>query len=157
VFTGARVYYALGTHHPSFRWLGTWDETKGIPLRSLLAQAAATIGLVVSFGLYPGGFDRLVVFTTPFYWGFIALVAIALIALRQRGAVGLSGYRVPFYPVAPAVFFLSSSWMVYAAIDYAARNRSWEALWAAAVIFSGTIAAALDVRARVSRASHALR
>jgi basic amino acid/polyamine antiporter, APA family len=155
IFTGARVYYALGTHHPSFRWLGTWDETKGVPLRSLAAQAVATIGLVVSFGLYPGGFDRLVVFTTPFYWGFIALVAIALIVLRQRGAVGLSGYRVPLYPVAPAVFFLSSSWMVYAAIDYAARNRSWEALWAVAVIASGAIAAAFDMRARVFAASHA--
>ncbi|MCI0333045.1 MAG: amino acid permease [Planctomycetes bacterium] len=157
VFTGARVYYALGTHHPSFRWLGTWDETKGIPLRSLLVQAAATIGLVVSFGLYPGGFDRLVVFTTPFYWGFIALVAISLIVLRQRGALGLSGYRVPLYPVAPAVFFLSSLWMVYAAIDYAARNRSWEALWAVAVILSGFIAAAFDVRARISVAPNAVR
>ena len=78
LFTGARVYYALGTEHPVFRWLGTWDGKTGVPLRSLLVQSAVTMALVIGFGFYPGGFERLVVFTAPFYWGFIAIVGIAL-------------------------------------------------------------------------------
>src|SRR5262245_56008453 len=58
LFTGARVYYALGTHHPTFRWLGAWHARTGVPLRSLAVQTAVTLGLVIGFGLYPGGFSR---------------------------------------------------------------------------------------------------
>src|SRR6185436_1954233 len=79
LFTGARVYYALGTHHPTFRWLGDWNGASGVPLRSLAVQTLVTLGLVIGFGIYPGGFGKLVVFTGPFYWGFIALVGIALV------------------------------------------------------------------------------
>ena len=85
LFTGARVYYALGTEHPIFRWLGAWNERKGVPLRSLVAQTIVTLGLVVGFGLYSKGFERLVVFTTPFYWGFIGLVGIALSGTARPG------------------------------------------------------------------------
>jgi amino acid transporter len=141
LFTGARVYYALGTEHPIFRWLGTWNRERGVPLRSLVVQTLVTLGLVVGFGLYAKGFERLVVFTTPFYWGFIALVGIALVALRDRGAMPDHAYRVPLYPLTPLVFFLTSGAMVVAAIDYAARNAAWEAAWAVAVVAAGVAVA----------------
>ena len=147
LFTGARVYYALGTDHPVFRWLGTWDGKSGVPLRSLLVQSAVTIGLVIGFGFYSGGFERLVVFTTPFYWGFIALVGIALVVLRYRGTGDRSTFRVPLYPVTPAIFFISSVAMVYASLDYAYKQRAWEVAWAAAVILAGLIVGWLDYRA----------
>ena len=79
LFAGARVFYALGTHHPTFRWLGSWNQQTGVPLRSLALQTLVTLGLVVGFGLQSGGFSGLVVFTGPFYWGFIGLVGVALI------------------------------------------------------------------------------
>src|SRR5438128_8294901 len=72
LFTGARVFYALGTHHPIFRWLGTWNQ-RSVPLRSLVLQTLITLGLVLGCR-ERAGFERLVVFTAPFYWGFIALV-----------------------------------------------------------------------------------
>jgi amino acid transporter len=149
LFTGARVYYALGTHHRVFRWLGAWNERTGVPLRSLALQTLVTLGLVVGFGLYPGGFDRLVVFTGPFYWGFIALVGVALIVLRMRGGEAAAAtYRVPFFPVTPLLFTLTSGAMVYAAIDYAVRSRAPEAAWALVVILVGTIVGIVDWLAR---------
>jgi basic amino acid/polyamine antiporter, APA family len=147
LFTGARVFYALGTHHPTFRWLGHWDERTGVPLRSLIFQVLITLGLVVACGSGEG-FERLVVFTAPFYWGFIALVAIALIVLRKRGATAKATYRVPLFPVTPILFALSSGAMVYAAIAYALQNRSIEALWAAAVVVAGVAIGWFDLRAR---------
>jgi amino acid transporter len=143
LFTGARVYYALGIDHPTFRWLGVWDGPRGVPLRSLIAQTATTLGLVLAFGLRPGSFDRLVAFTAPFYWGFISLVGIALVIARQRGKTG-AGYRVPGYPVTPILFAASSAAMVYAALDYAAKNPAWEMLWGVVVFVAGVVAWGID-------------
>jgi len=148
LFAGARVYYALGTEHPTFRWLGAWDERKGVPLRSLFAQAAVTLGLVIGFGLYPQGFERLVIFTGPFYWGFIGLVGIALLVLRSRGATATATYRVPLYPFTPLLFAASSAAMVYAAVDYAIKKGSVEGWWAGAVVIVGLVVGFIDYRAR---------
>jgi basic amino acid/polyamine antiporter, APA family len=147
LFTGARVYYALGTDHPVFRWLGTWDGTTGVPLRSLLVQSAVTIALVIGFGFYPRGFERLVVFTAPFYWGFIAIVGIALVVLRSRGASAGAAFRVPLYPLTPATFFFSCAAMVYASLQYSWRNLAWEVVWAIAVVLAGLIVGWFNFRA----------
>lgn len=146
LFTGARVYYALGVHHPTFHWLGTWNERIGVPLRSLIVQTLVTLGLVLGFGLYAEGFNRLVIFTTPFYWGFIGLAGLALLVLRRRGTT--SSFRVPGYPFTPLLFLASSAAMVVASLDFAIRNRSHEAWWAVAVIAAGLIVGVFDARAR---------
>jgi amino acid transporter len=148
LFAGSRVYYALGREHPIFRWLGRWDERKGVPLRSLFAQAVVTLGLVIGFGLYPRGFERLVIFTGPFYWGFIGLVGVALLVLRSRGATAQATYSVPLYPITPLLFAASSAAMVYAAVVYAIENRSIEAWWAGTVLVVGLVVGCMDWKAR---------
>jgi basic amino acid/polyamine antiporter, APA family len=153
LFTGARVYYALGTHHPVFRWLGSWNERSGVPLRSLAVQTFVTMALVVGFGLYPQGFSRLVNFTAPFYWGFIGLVGIALIAIRERVAESgrtkpAAGFQVPLFPVLPALFAISSAAMVYASVSYAMQNLAQELWWAVAIVFVGAFFCWLDYQTR---------
>jgi amino acid transporter len=153
LFTGARVYYALGTHHPVFRWLGSWNQRSGVPLRSLALQTIVTLALVIGFGLYAQGFSRLVNFTAPFYWGFIGLVGIALIAIRERAtevrAVKTSvEFQVPLFPVLPALFALSSAAMVYASVSYALQNLAREVWWAAAIVLMGAFFCWLDYQTR---------
>jgi APA family basic amino acid/polyamine antiporter len=146
LFTGARVFYALGTHHPTLRWLGRWNERTGVPLRSLVMQTIVTLALV---GICRReGFERLVVFTAPFYWGFIALVPISLIVLRLRGTMVAASFRTPFFPALPLIFAATSGAMVYAAADYAFHRRSLEAFWALAVIAGGVLVGWLDYRRR---------
>jgi basic amino acid/polyamine antiporter, APA family len=153
MFAGARVFYALGEHHPTFRWLGVWDESKGVPLRSLLVQTLVTLGLVVGFGLWPGGFKGLVVFTGPFYWGFIGLVGLALIVLRKR-RVNPGSYRVPLYPLVPLLLLASGGAMALAAVQYVLAQRTEAALWivgavwAFGVIAVGIVVGLLDWRGR---------
>jgi amino acid transporter len=147
LFTGARVFYALGTHHPGFRWLGAWNEHTGVPLRSLVLQVLVTLGLVVACR-DAAGFERLVVFTAPFYWGFIALVGVALIVLRLRGRTASSSYRVPLFPLTPLLFAASSAAMVYAGVDYALQYQNIEVRWGLAVITIGLVVACIDWRAR---------
>jgi amino acid transporter len=148
IFTGARVFYALGTEHAAFSWLGQWNESAGAPLRALAVQTIVTLGLVVVFGRSPEAFNGLVIFTGPFYWGFFTLVGVGLFLLRLRGATGQGTYRVPAFPLTPLVFCLSSGAMTLAGLNYLYVKRFWESPWqtgwAVGVVVSGLVVCALD-------------
>ncbi|HVW38469.1 MAG TPA: amino acid permease, partial [Pirellulales bacterium] len=70
IFTGGRIYYAMGKEHRWFRLLGHWSPRLGTPAWSLAAQGAITSAVVLGFGLTPGnegqsGFERMVHFAVP--------------------------------------------------------------------------------------------
>ena len=140
IFTGARIYYALGTEHRLFAWLGQWSPRWQTPARSLAVQAAVTLALVVGFGLSGSGFESLVIFTTPVFYLFFLLVGVSLLVLRWRDPQTPRPYRVPWYPWTPLVFCLSSLFMLYAGLSYAWStlsdayvNTENEARWSIAV------------------------
>jgi APA family basic amino acid/polyamine antiporter len=54
IFTGSRVYAALGNDHRLFGFLGHWRPGKGAPILALLVQALITLGLVLLFGTQQG-------------------------------------------------------------------------------------------------------
>lgn len=137
IFTGARVCYALGKNDPLFGWLGKWNEQLGVPIRALVVQAGVTIVLVIGFGLWKDGFKTLVIFTGPFFWGFFVLVSLALIVLRDREPERPKLFRLPLFPILPAIFCLSSGYMMLSSIDYVSHNLAWQALWAVLVLISG--------------------
>jgi basic amino acid/polyamine antiporter, APA family len=137
IFTGARIFYAVGTEHRLCRWLGYWHPRLGTPARALMLQAVVTLGLMVGFGLYPDGFDRLVVFTGPMFWLFLLMTGVALFVLRIREPATPRPYRVLLYPWTPALFCLSTAYMLYASVSYAWQQRYVEGFWAAAVMVVG--------------------
>jgi amino acid transporter len=137
IFTGARIYYAMGREHRLYAWLGRWNAQRGTPASSLLIQCAITLALVVGFGLRHDGFESMVIFTTPVFWLFLLLVGVAIFVLRHRDPTIDRPYRVPGYPLTPIVFCLFCSAMVYSSISYAIHNSSWEALWSIVVLLIG--------------------
>ncbi len=139
IFTGVRIYYAMGQDHRLYAWLGHWNGHHGTPIRALLIQAAITLALVVGFGWTKGGFSALVNFTTPVFWIFFCLVPVSLIVLRYRRPKLDRPYRVPLYPVVPLIFCLSCSFMVYASLSWAVDQRSYEAVWAVALMALGSL------------------
>ncbi len=156
IFTGSRIYYALGTEHRLFTWLGEWNSKRDVPLRSLVMQAVVAAVLIVGFGLGENSFARLVVFTGPFFWGFFMLVGLSLFALRHWDADRPRPYRVPLYPLVPLVFVVSSGWMTASAISYMQSNPAWEGLWAVGVIIAGLVVERWD-RKRQEAAPSGLR
>ena len=142
IFTGARIYYALGTEHPWFAWVGKWHAGLGVPLRSLVLQGAVTVTLVILFGWYEDGFGHFVVFTAWIFWGFRALVCASIFVLRARPDYHPS-YRVPGFPVIPIVFCVTCCAMVYSALVFAVQQRHWEAFWSLGVLLVGAIVALL--------------
>jgi amino acid transporter len=137
IFTGARIYYAMGRDHRLYAPLGRWNARLGTPAWSLLAQAAVTLALVAGFGFTRSGFESLVKFTTPVFWFFFLLVGVSLFVLRRREPARPRPYRVPGYPWVPALFCASSLFMLYASLSYAIENRTYEALWAVGLMAAG--------------------
>ena len=145
IFTGSRIFYAVGVDHRPFRWLGLWDPKRGTPARSLLIQAVITLGLMIAFGMRENGFERLVVFTGAFFWYFLLLIGISLFILRYKHPDASRPYKVVLYPVTPVLFCLSSLYMLYASLSYAMDHGGLEGFWAVAVMAVGLM---LGVRLR---------
>jgi amino acid transporter len=117
IFTGARVYYALGRDLPAIRALGVWEMHGDKPANALLLQAAIALALVVFGSLMRDGFEAMVAYTAPVFWFFLLLVAISVFVFRSRG--GDLPYRMPLYPLPPIVLGIAAIWMIYSSIVYA--------------------------------------
>jgi APA family basic amino acid/polyamine antiporter len=139
IFTGARIAYAFGREHPGFGWLGRWSSRRDAPIWSLVAQTMVTLVLVAGFGLTANGFESMVKFTTPVFWFFFLMVGISLFALRRREPNKPRPFRVPWYPLTPILFYLSSLLMLYASLSYAVEKRSNEALWSIGILILGVL------------------
>ena len=137
IFTGARIYYAMGRDHRLYAWLGRWSARRGTPVCSLVIQGAITVALAVWFGLSRDGFGAMVKFTAPGFWFFLLLVSASVFVLRRRDPATVRPYRVSGYPVTPAVFGLSCAGMLYATVAYAVQHQSWEALWSIVIMLLG--------------------
>ncbi len=159
IFTGARIYYAMGREHRMYAWLGRWSPRRGTPVVSLVIQGVITLGLVVGFGLLKvaglseGGFLSMVIFTTPAFWFFLVLVGLAVGELRWREPARERPFRVPLYPFTPVLFCLSSLFMLYSSVDYAFQNRSAEVLWCVVILVVGLVACFWDLKSKRGEAA----
>lgn len=120
IIVGARTTYAAARDWPQLAAAGRWDAERGIPTRAILAQSAVALLLIAWGATTRDGFEALVNFTAPIYWAFMFFSGLALIVLRHRRPEVPRPFRVPLYPVLPAVFCLVAAAMVYSSIDYAA-------------------------------------
>lgn len=140
IFTGARIYYAMGKDYRLYAWLGRWNGRNGTPIYAMLLQGAITLALVIGFGwAKKDGFESLVNFTTPAFWIFFFLASLAVIVLRRRRPEVERPFRVPFYPVLPIVFCLSCLFMVHASLTWAYSHRSPEAFWSIGLMAAGIL------------------
>jgi len=118
IFTGARVYYALGRDLPQLRMLGIWDARGQNPANAFLLQGAIALALVVMGAFTRDGFKTMVEYTSPVFWFFMLLVGISLFVFRWREPARAGAYRVPLYPVTPLVFIATCCWMLYSSLVY---------------------------------------
>ncbi len=103
VLLGPRVYYSLAADHRAVAWLGAVHHRFRTPHRAIVIQAIWASALVAT-GTYRALFTR-VVYTE---WIFFALMAVGLFAARRRADYN-PRYRVPGYPIVPAVFVIVSA------------------------------------------------
>jgi amino acid transporter len=122
VFTGARTAWALGRDHRALAVFGRWDDASGSPRNGLLVQGAAALTLVGLGAFARDGFQLAVDYTAPVFWGFFLLVGLALFRLRQTEPDAARPFRVPLYPVLPALFVLTNAYLLYSSLAYTGRG-----------------------------------
>lgn len=142
IFTGSRLFAALGTDHRAFKKLGRWHVRLGSPVWSLTIQATLTCLLMLIVGTQTGqegvnaglkaigrqaivwdkfdsGFEALFAATAPVFWSFFLLSGSTVFVFRIRQPEADRPFRTPLYPVVPLVFILSCIYMIYSSISYA--------------------------------------
>jgi amino acid transporter len=85
IFTGSRVYIALGQDVPSLAFLKRWSG--GTPRVALVVQALTALAMIAVLRS-ESGFDTLLTFSMPFFWTFMALVGIVYFLVILRYAPG---------------------------------------------------------------------
>jgi amino acid transporter len=124
IIVGARTNFALGRDWDSLQALGQWQTQNGAPRKALWAQAIIAIALVL-LGMQEGdGFSAMVEFTAPVFWGFLFLVGVGLMWLRQTDPQADRPFKVPLYPLLPLVFCAACAWLTYSSISYAISQNA---------------------------------
>jgi amino acid transporter len=135
MIVGARSNYALGRDWPVLGYLGRWDEASGSPRAAMLVQGGIALALVAFGAFQNSGFKGLVEYSLPVFWGFFLLVGIALFVLRAKEPDAPRPFRVPGYPVVPAIFVLMCAYLLYSSLTYHGKH----ALMGLAVLAVGGI------------------
>lgn len=118
IFTGARTNYALGRDFSFFRALGKWNTKTSSPVNAFLVQGAVSLALI-ALGLFTrNGFETIVEYTAPVFWFFLFMVGVALLVLRRKHPQRERPFPVPFYPVTPLIFCLTSAYLFYSSLVY---------------------------------------
>ncbi|MDF2465190.1 MAG: putative amino acid permease [Ramlibacter sp.] len=131
MIVGARTNYAVGRDWTALQKLGHWDGERGTPANAMHLQNAAA-ALLVLMGAWTGsGFRSMVEFTAPVFWLFFLLTGLALFLLRRREPEVHRPYRVPLYPVLPALFCATCTYMLWSSLSYVSSqslggtNAAW--------------------------------
>jgi APA family basic amino acid/polyamine antiporter len=90
-----------------FRSLAGLSESTRVPVIAIVVQAAWASILAMT-----GTYDQLTDCVVFAQWIFFALVASSLFVLRRKLPHATRAFRVPAYPVLPALFLLLSTWLV---------------------------------------------
>ncbi|MBB5699612.1 APC family permease [Sphingomonas yantingensis] len=133
--TGARTTCAIGREYPGLRWLGRWNERRDTPGNALLAQAAIALALVAAGAVARDGFALVVDYTAPVFWLFLLLTGLSLFVLRRRDPGIERPFRVPLYPVTPALFCATTAYLLWSSLAY----TGWGALAGCVVLASGAV------------------
>ncbi|MGH7242727.1 MAG: APC family permease [Phycisphaerales bacterium] len=129
VMTGARVTFAQARDGLLFRFLGRINprfETPDVALWVQLALSCLAVTLLKNFESLAGSF----VFTM---WIFYGMGAIALFVLRARHRDHVRPFKVPGYPIVPAIFVVASIAMTVLSIV----SEPWATLPWIGVLFAG--------------------
>jgi amino acid transporter len=116
IFTGARLYRAVGQDLPLLRRLATGRGPADTPVVALVIQGTIAISLVTFGALTRDGFESMVQYTAPVFWLFLLLVGVSYFVLRLREPEHPRPFRAPLYPFLPAVFCLTCAYLLYSSL-----------------------------------------
>lgn len=143
IYTGARIYSALGEDFQLFNKLARWDDKRHSPVTSLAVQGGITLAMITLVGTPVGqgainflfvavgsaaldfngysAFEMLLRCTAPVFWLFFFLTGVSLFVLRVKDGNINRPFTVPWYPLLPLIFCATCLYMLYSAARYAGQ------------------------------------
>lgn len=148
MIVGARTASALGQDWPALKVLAAWDETRRVPRHALPIQCALALALIALGVAFKGGFQAMVEYTAPVFWLFFLLVGLALFRLRMVDGARERPFRVPLYPVLPALFCASSAYMLWSSLGYVYSQQlgGFNAAWVGVGVLASGLVVLLVMR-----------
>lgn len=116
--TGARTTCALGRRFRALSWLGKWDTARDTPGNAMIAQGLVALLLVIAGAFARDGFQLAVDYTAPVFWLFLLLTGLSLFVLRYREPDTPRPFRVPLYPITPAIFCATTGYLLWSSLNY---------------------------------------
>jgi amino acid transporter len=116
---GSRLAWAFGREHPRFALLGRWSARARTPVAAVLAQGATALALVAFGAGSRDGFEAMVAYTAPVFWLFFLLTGLAVPLLRRRDPGAARPFRVPLYPLTPALFCAACAYLLWSSLAHA--------------------------------------
>ncbi len=114
----ARIPYAMAKDGVFFETLARVSKNTKVPVISLIVQGVWAAVLTLS-----GSFDQLTDMAIFAFWLFYALVAGAVFVFRWREPNAHRPYKTWGYPIVPALFILTSIYLIATTIyNYPARS-----------------------------------
>ncbi|HSS44338.1 MAG TPA: amino acid permease [Thermoanaerobaculia bacterium] len=108
VLAGPRAYYQMARDGLFLEPLARVHPRWKTPVAAILLQAVWSCCLI----LFIGGFSQLFTYVIFGGWIFYALAVVSVIALRKKEPALHRPFRVPGYPVVPALFAAAAAAMV---------------------------------------------
>jgi len=105
--TGPRMYFAMARDRVFFRSLAEVHQRFGTPALAVGVSAGWAALLALS-----GTFEQLFTYVVFASWIFAALAAASVFVLRRRRPDARRPFRVPGYPVTPALFIAAAAAIV---------------------------------------------
>ena len=107
VLTASRVYFAMANDGLFFRRLSEVHPRFGTPALAVIATSLWAAILAAS-----GTFEQLLTYVIFVGWMFYALSAASIFVYRRRNPDADRPYKVPAYPLTPAIFVLAAAILV---------------------------------------------
>jgi APA family basic amino acid/polyamine antiporter len=108
VLVGPHIYHAMAADGLFFAPLGRTHPKTRVPLTALVVQAAVAIVELLS-----KKFDQLVNFVMFAIIAFSTLTVFAVFVLRKARPHAPRPFKVPAYPLVPAVFVIVNAWVLW--------------------------------------------
>lgn len=118
LIVGARSTYAAGRDWPALKFLGAWSAQGSTPRHALLMQTMIALALILLGAATRKGFETMVDYTAPVFWFFFLLSGLSLFVLRAKSPDIERPFKVPLYPVLPALFCVACAWLLYSSLAY---------------------------------------
>jgi APA family basic amino acid/polyamine antiporter len=113
VMVGPRIYQAMAKDGLFPAPVARSHATTGVPVLAIGLQGLVSLAL-----LFTGSFDQLVGFTMFAIITFSTLAVLAVVVLRFRMPDAPRPFKVPGYPLVPALFVVASVWMIWSVLTF---------------------------------------